>query len=117
MKRTVFVSVTLLSLMTSCVRTPFVPTQFQPMARLPSANTDSVTVFLLERDLPPTFDRLGTLNIHTVGIGFGVHQSVENELQRIGRQKGANGAYRVLHGTYDHEHDGIVSYLLFRYTK
>ncbi|RCR66998.1 hypothetical protein [Larkinella punicea] len=94
-------------------------TQFQPIQRSAgvqeSSDSVAVRIFLLERDLPATFDPLGTVAIHIYGSVFGIHPKVEAELQKVGRQKGANGAYRIGHGTYDHDKDGIVSYLLFRY--
>lgn len=86
-----------------------------PVRTVVPADSASVTIFLLERDLPVTMDRLGTVTIHTYGSIFGIHRKVEDELQTIGRQKGANGAYRIGHGTYDHDKDGLVTYLLFRY--
>ena len=93
--------------------------RFQPIQRTSSAATpgDSaiVTVFLLERDLPPTFEQLGTVAISTGQYGLGTHQRVEDELQKTGREKGANGAIRIGHGTYSLERGGIASYLLFRY--
>ncbi|MEZ0542741.1 hypothetical protein [Fibrella arboris] len=108
---------TLLFLTAGCVSF----SQYRPIQGTTSsgASTDSatVTIFLLERDIPTTIERVGTVTIHTYGSIYSIHQRVETELQKLGREKGANGAYRVQHGTYDHEHDGIVSYLLFRYKK
>ncbi len=105
-----------LFLLAGCASFP----QYRPLTPLvrTAAPADSafVTIFLLERDLPATMDRLGTVTIHTYGSIFGIHQKVEDELQNVGRQKGANGAYRIGHGTYDHDNDGLVTYLLFRYT-
>lgn len=86
-----------------------------PVSTAAVSDSVGVTIFLLERDLPATMDRLGTITIHTYGSIFGINQKVEDELQKIGRQKGANGAYRIGHGTYDHDKDGLVTYLLFRY--
>ncbi|NID13573.1 hypothetical protein [Fibrivirga algicola] len=95
--------------------------QYRPIERTPSAGTPAdstgVTVFLLERDLPSAMERIGTITIHTFGSIYSVHQQVEDELQKTGRLKGANGAIRIQHGTYDHDKDGLVTYLLFRYTK
>jgi len=99
-----------------CIRSQFQPIQ-QAATLNASADSAAVTIFLLERDLPATMERIGTVTIHTFGSIYSIHQRVEDELQKLGHEKGANGAYRVQHGTYDHEHDGIVSYLLFRYTK
>lgn len=92
--------------------------QFRPITQTTSvkASADSVTIFLLERDLPPMMERLGTVTIHAYGSTLGIHQKVEDEIQKVGRQKGANGAFRVAHGTYDHDKDGLITYLLFRYT-
>ncbi|GAB2562255.1 hypothetical protein GCM10027085_62470 [Spirosoma aerophilum] len=95
--------------------------QYRPIqdATNSGASVDSalVTIFLLERDLPARMERIGTVTIHTFGSIYSTHQRVEDELQKLGRQKGATGAYRIHHGTYDHDKDGLITYLLFRYTK
>lgn len=104
--------IALFGLITGCVTS-----QFQPITQSVSTNpsVNSVTIFLLERDLPPQFDRLGTVTVRTYSPGYSVHQQVEAELQKVGQLKGANGAYRIGHGTYDHAKGGMVTYLLFRY--
>lgn len=107
---------TLFSMTAGCASFP----QYRPIQRPTSGSaalgdSATVTVFLLERDLPPTMERIGTVTIHTFGSIFKIHQQVENELQKLGAQKGANGACRIGHGTYDHDKDGLVTYLLFRY--
>lgn len=99
----------LLFLTAGCISSRFQP--LQPSISVPT--TDSVTIFLLERDLPATFDRLGTVSFRMNQSGFGIHQQVVDALQKVGRQKGANGAYRISHGTY--EKVGIVTYLLIHY--
>lgn len=95
-----------------------VTSQFQPIQNTTSATTPTdsatVTVFLLERDLPPTFDRLGTVAIR-IETRDDIHQRVQDELQKVGREKGANGAIRVQHGTYENDGATIISYLLFRF--
>lgn len=107
----------LLYLIIGCASFP----QYQPIQGTANsgASVDSarVTIFLLERDLPTRMDRIGTVTIHTFGSIYSTHQRVEAELQKLGREKGATGAYRIQHGTYDHERDGLITYLLFRYTK
>ncbi|RYC66455.1 hypothetical protein [Spirosoma sordidisoli] len=78
-----------------------------------NALSDSVTIFLLERDLPPQFDRSGIVTFRTYRSGMGVHDQVKHQPQQEARQRGANGAFRLREGTYDRI--GIVAYLLFRY--
>lgn len=106
--------VCLLFLTAGCITSPFQP--IQRSAGTP-VSFDSVTVriFLLERDLPSAFTSVGTVAIHTYDSVFSIHQKVEAELQKVGRQNGANGAYRIGHGSYDPGKEGIVSYLLVRY--
>ena len=106
--------VIVLLLTAGCVTSQFQPVQ-QTTNATASGDPATVTIFLLERDLPPTFERLGTVAIPTGQSYFGVHQRVEDELQKVGRQKGANGAIRIQHGTYEHNERGVVTYLLFRY--
>ena len=89
----------LLLLTAGCVTSRFQPIQNTTGATPPS-DSAAVTVFLLERDLPPTFERLGTVAIPTSQYGLGTHQRVEDELRKMGREKGANGAIRIGHGTY-----------------
>lgn len=94
--------------------------QFQPIQRPTSGSATlgdsaSVTVFLLERDLPPTFERLGPVAIPVSGVYAGVHKLVQDKRKKIGREQGANGAIRIGHGTYEIDKLVIVSYLLFRY--
>lgn len=99
----------------------FVTSQFQPIQRVTDVtvttpgDSATLTVFLLERDLPPTFDRLGTVAIRVNQANRNTHQQLLDELQRVGKQQGANGAYRLQHGTYELDRVGVVSYLLFRY--
>ncbi|XAZ82153.1 hypothetical protein A6C57_27885 (plasmid) [Fibrella sp. ES10-3-2-2] len=105
----------LLFVMVGCAPFPQYRPITPPVSTMAPTDSAGVTIFLLERDLPATMDRLGTITIHTYGSIFSIHQKVEDELQKIGRQKNANGAYRIGHGTYDHDKDGLVTYLLFRY--
>jgi hypothetical protein len=110
-------SASLLYVIIGCASFP----QYRPIQDTANsgASVDSalVTIFLLERDLPTRMERIGTVTIHTFGSIYSTHQRVEDELQKLGRQKGATGAYRIQHGTYDHDKDGLITYLLFRYTK
>ncbi|ADB42727.1 hypothetical protein [Spirosoma linguale] len=112
-----YLAASLLFLITGCASFP----QYRPIQSTinsgASADSAVVTVFLLERDLPARMERIGTVTIHTFGSLYSTHQRVEDELQKLGRQKGATGAYRIQHGTYDHDKDGLITYLLFRYTK
>ena len=98
-----------------------VTSQFQPMQQATTlsapADLATVTVFLLERDLPPTFERLGTVAVRVNQTTPNFHQLLLEELQKVARQQGANGAYRLQHGTYELDRVGVVSYLLFRYSK
>lgn len=103
---------TLLFLTAGCVTSQFQP--IQNTTAIPPTDSATVTVFLLERDLPPTFERLGTVAVR-IETRADTHERVQDELQRIGREKGANGVIRVQHGTYELDGVAIVSYLLFRY--
>ena len=105
---------TLLVLTAGCVTSQFQPIQNTKSAATPT-DSATITVFLLERDLPSTFDRLGAVAIPTSQYALGTHQRVEDELQKMGREKGANGAIRIGHGTYNLDRGGIASCLLFRY--
>lgn len=105
--------VALLLLTVGCVTSQFQPIQNTTSVITPG-DSSPVTVFLLERDLPPTFERLGTVAIR-IESRLDTHKRVEEELQKIGREKSANGAIRVQHGTYELDGVPIVSYLLFRY--
>ena len=112
---TYYALTTLLVITAGCVTSRFQPIQNTTSAITPT-DSAAITVFLLERDLPPTFERLGTVAISAGQYGLGVHKQVEDELQKVGRQKGANGAIRIQHGTHELDRSiGIISYLLFRY--
>lgn len=106
----IVLGLSLLGLNTSCVSS-----QFHPLTQHASANAsaDSVTIFILERDLPPQIDRLGVATFRTYRSGMGVHNQVKQQLQQEAHQRGANGAFRLREGTYDRL--GIFAYLLFRY--
>lgn len=104
------IGLTLLGLISGCVSS-----QFQPLTQTASTQApfDSVTIFILERDLPSQIDRLGVVTFRTYRSGMGVHDQVKQQLQHEARQRGANGAFRLREGTYDRL--GIFAYLLFRY--
>jgi|GEM_PF-4455855 len=109
--RLTVIGMSVLGLISGCVTS-----QFQPVTQAPSTNesADSVTIFLLERELPSRYDRLGVVTFRTYRTGMGVHTQVQQQLKREARQRGANGAFRLREGTYDRQ--GIVAYLLFHYT-
>ena len=99
-----------------CVRSQFQPIQQATTMNAP-ADSAAVTVFLLERDLPTSMERLGTIAVRVNQTTPNFHQILLGELQKVARQQGANGAYRLQHGTYELDRVGVVSYLLFRYRK
>jgi hypothetical protein len=75
----------------------------------------SVTVFLLERDIPADIERLGSVTIqYDIRSRFSTDSQVKAELDRQCQILKANGAYRTNDGTYS---PVIVSYLVFRYKK
>lgn len=74
----------------------------------------SLTVFLLERDIPLDIERLGVVTIVN-GSVTNVDKGVKQELRKKCQALGANGAYRTLDGFYPRAY--TYSYLVFRYKR
>lgn len=91
--------------------------QYRPIERTSSAGAlaDSTIVLPFYWNAICPLRWIGTITIHTYGTIYSAHQQVEDELQKTGCMKGANGAIRIQHGTYSHDKDGLVTYLLFCY--
>lgn len=96
----------------ACVRTRTVPIS-ESMQTLDSAG---VTVFLLERDIPANFERLGVVRLTypSTYAGLNKDQFVKRQLVAACQRLGANGAYRTNDGFYP---PYSLSYLVFRYRK
>lgn len=78
-----------------------------------STNPDSITFFLLERDIPTNAVRLGTVGVELSNV------VPEADLQKAVRQKaaqlGANAVYRLNEGTRPSSTNTFwVNYLAFR---
>lgn len=77
------------------------------------AQRDSVTVFLLERDLPKTFKRIGIVSITpTLHTASALDHQVKQQLKAACQKNGANGAFRINEGTYPPYR---INYLLISY--
>lgn len=73
----------------------------------------TLTIFLLERDIPIEIRRLG---IVTIPVGASaVDQNVKKQLRLKCKEIGANGAYRIADGFYPSI--GSIPYLVFKYKK
>jgi hypothetical protein len=73
-----------------------------------------VTIFLLERDIPPAIKRLRVVLISTTTRGVNVDRVVKRELQKRCDELGANGAYRLSEGYYP-TNTLDIPYLVFNY--
>lgn len=74
-----------------------------------------VTIFLLERDLPKEFQRIGIVSISPSSrSAYFIDNEVKEQLIADCKRLGANGAYRIRDATYD---PLVVSYLLFTYER
>ncbi len=74
---------------------------------------DSVTVFLLERDLPREFERRGIVAITPPAQApADLAHWVKQRLQEESQKRGANGALRINEGTYPPH---VIRYLVFKY--
>lgn len=73
----------------------------------------TLTIFLLERDIPVEIRRLGVVTI-PVGAGA-IDKSVKKQLRLKCSEIGANGAYRIADGFYPSA--GSIPYLVFKYKK
>ncbi|WP_111630597.1 hypothetical protein [Larkinella arboricola] len=83
--------------------------------KLTRAQRDSVSVFLLERDLPREFERRGVVAITPPALTpADLAQWVNQQLQEECQKRGANGAFRVNEGTYP---PYVIRYLVFKYDK
>ncbi len=95
-----------------------VSSRIKPLTQSGNATVDSdtsLTVFLLERDIPQTIEKLGVVAIRIeTRTDFVVDEQIKQRLRRDCQQLGANGAYRINDGTY---YPNIVNYLAFRYKK
>ena len=82
-----------------------------------ATDTAGVTIFLLERDIPLTIQKLGVVSIPFQLTTFNINRIdaiVKKRLNESCRKVGANEAYRINEGSY---YPKIVSYLVFRYDK
>lgn len=74
-----------------------------------------VTIFLLERDLPKEFQRIGIVSISPRSrSASSIDNEVKDQLLADCKRLGANGAYRISDATYD---PLVISYLLFNYER
>lgn len=73
----------------------------------------TLTVFLLERDIPAEIERLGVVTI-PVGASS-IDKNVKKQLKLKCKELGANGAYRIADGFYPSI--GSIPYLVFKYKK
>lgn len=81
-----------------------------------SQTTDTtLTVFLLERDIPTEIKRLGVVTILTDSAGFGADKKIKEQLKQKCQELGANGAYRIADGFYPGA--GAIPYLVFKYKR
>jgi hypothetical protein len=77
------------------------------------ADSSSVKIFLLERDIPQDIEQMGVVAISIdASLSLTTDEQVKQQLQKDCQRVGANGAYRINDGTY---YPKIVSYLLFKY--
>ncbi|GAB3803309.1 hypothetical protein GCM10028819_33020 [Spirosoma humi] len=78
-----------------------------------AANDTSLTIFLLERDIPVEIERLGVV---TISVGQAtVDKVVKEKLKLKCKELGANGAYRISDGFYPNA--GMIPYLVFKYKR
>ena len=82
-----------------------------------TTDTPELTIFLLERDIPQTINRLGTVSIPMKVNTLNLKQfdvNIKAKLRELCKEAGANGAYRINEGNYQ---TYVVSYLIFQYNK
>ncbi|MDR6197448.1 hypothetical protein [Siphonobacter sp. SORGH_AS_0500] len=95
----------------SCVTSRIKP--YSQVTHSSKVETSSVTVFLLERDIPQNIERLGVVSLRINGnAGMDNDKYVKDQLFKDCKKLGANGAYRINDGTYT---PLVVSYLVFKY--
>ncbi|WP_155296269.1 hypothetical protein [Spirosoma rigui] len=81
----------------------------------PVADSSSVKIFLLERDIPQDIEQMGVVAISIESSpSLTIDEQVKRQLRKDCQRAGANGAYRINDGTY---YPQIVSYLIFKYKK
>lgn len=96
-----------------CVTTQVISADNSTVSNISSTSDTTLTIFLLERDIPMEIKRLGVV---TIPIGASTIDKVVKEKLKLKCQElGANGAYRISDGFYPSA--GIVPYLVFKYKK
>lgn len=99
--------------LTRCVTTQVTSAANSTINDIPSTSDTTLTIFLLERDIPLEIKRLGVV---TIPIGAStIDKVVKEKLKLKCRELGANGAYRISDGFYPSA--GIVPYLVFKYKR
>ncbi|MEZ0484142.1 hypothetical protein [Fibrella aquatica] len=107
----------------SCIRSVMMPAETVTLYTQSGStdatgnSADSITIFLLERDIPPVIKRLGIINVAIDPGKSRVDKTVKTELRKNGKKVGANGSYRINEGYYptNTQSSFYVPYLLFRY--
>ena len=104
-------------MLSSCISTKLIPIQSnetQIVKNFPPIEPSEVKIFLLERDIPSSIERLGVLKINMTNamVRF---DAIEEKLRSECAKIGANGAFRLNEGTIITNEGGVISYLCFRY--
>ena len=117
MKQVLKKTVVLLAGVSICLSS-CITSKIRPLAQVGSslqADSSSVRIFLLEREIPQDIEQLGVVSLAINSRpGLNIDQQVKQQLKNDCQQLGANGAYRINDGTY---YPMVVSYLVFRYKK
>ena len=100
-------------LVVGCVTTQFTSTDNSTATDISATSDTTLTVFLLERDIPTEIKRLGVVTIY-IGAST-IDKTVKRQLKLKCQEFGANGAYRITDGFYPSA--GIVPYLIFKYKR
>ncbi|AKD55440.1 hypothetical protein [Spirosoma radiotolerans] len=96
-----------------CATTQFTPTDSSTIGDGQVVSDTTLTIFLLERDIPADIKRLGVI---TISVGTAItDKMVKERLKLKCKELGANGAYRISDGFYPNA--GSIPYLVFRYRK
>ncbi|XWW43784.1 hypothetical protein JYG30_13370 [Fibrella sp. USSR17] len=100
------------------MRSVVVPAEAITISQISSADSsgnagNAVTIFLLERDIPPVTKRLGIVYIPINPRSLSVDKKVKRELLKKCQELGANGAYRLVEGYYP-TNSFYVPYLLLK---
>ena len=104
-------------MLSSCISTQmthFQGDESQTKNNLQQIEPAKVKIFLLERDIPLNFERLGILKI-VISSEMANFSNIEEKLRNECAKIGANGAYRINEGTIFLRGGGTISYLCFRY--